>query len=97
MIQRVCNQSLGQERIFEDDKGLTYTELIRQEYGGNDCVFSAGLVEGKNKPPEDTIFVRLEKSGREPTVLLLRPDEAQALAWIACGAVWSHLMNLTNA
>lgn len=88
----VINQSLDKETIFSDENGLTYTEIIRQEYGGNNCVFSAGFVEGESKPNEDTIYVRLEKNGVEPTTLLLRPDEAQALAWIASGVVWSHLM-----
>ena len=96
MIQRACNQSLGEERIFEDDKGLIYTELIRQEYGGNGCVFSAGFVDGENKPQEDTIYIRLEKDAAEAIVLLLRPDETQALAWVATGVVWSVLMDMNR-
>jgi hypothetical protein len=39
-----------------------------------------------------TIYLRLEKDGVEPTTLLLRPDEAQSIAWVASGAVWAHLM-----
>jgi hypothetical protein len=66
--------------------------MIRQEYGGNKCIFSAGFVHGKNRPKVDTIYVRLEKDGVDPTTLLLRPDEAQALASVASGVVWSHLM-----
>lgn len=77
--------------MFEED-GNTFEELIRQEYGGNNCVISAGFVDGDNKPPEDTCYLRLEKDGVEPTVLLLRPDELQAIAWVATGAVWSHLI-----
>jgi hypothetical protein len=96
MRQRVLNHSLNQEKQFKSENGLTYTETIRQEYGGNNCVFSAGFVEGRNKPEEDTIYIRLEKDGVEPTVLLLRPDEAQSLAWIASGVVWSHLIGLKN-
>jgi hypothetical protein len=55
-------------------------------------VISAGFVEGKNKPKVDTCYLRLEKDGVEPTVLLLRPDEIQSIAWVASGAVWVHFM-----
>jgi hypothetical protein len=89
------NKSLGREIVYEED-GLTFTEIIRQEYGGNNCIISAGFVEGDNKPEVDIIYVRLEKDNVEPTVLLLRPDEVQALAWVSSGVVWSHLMNLTQ-
>jgi hypothetical protein len=41
----------------------------------------------------DTIFLRLEKDGIDLTVVLPRPDEMQAIAWVASGAIWSHLMN----
>ena len=80
-----------QDNIYTEN-GLTFTEVIKQEYGGNNCVISAGFVEGDNKPEVDIIYVRLEKDGVEPTNLLLRPDEAQALAWVSSGVVWSHLM-----
>jgi hypothetical protein len=71
------NSSVGCERVWTED-GLTFTEIIRQEYGGNNCVVSAGFVEGENKPEVDTCYLRLEKDGVEPTVLLLRPDEIQS-------------------
>jgi len=58
--------------------------------------FTNGFVEGQNKPEVGTIYVRLEKDGVEPTTLLLRPDEAQTLAWVSSGVVWSHLMNLLD-
>lgn len=74
------------------ESGLTFTEVIRQEYGGNNCIISAGFVKGENKPEVDTNYLRLEKDGVEPTVLLLRPDEMQSIAWVASGAVWSHLI-----
>jgi hypothetical protein len=90
------NQSVREDIRYQDEKGLTYTEIIRQEYKGNHCIFSAGFVEGQRKPSEDTIYVRLEKMDVEPTVLLLRPDEAQILAWITTGVVWSHLMDAKN-
>lgn len=86
------NHSPTTEIRFKDDFSLIYTEIIRQEYSGNNCIVSAGFVEGDNKPSEDTIFIRLEKGGVEATTLLLRPDEAQIIAWIASGVVWSHLM-----
>jgi len=85
------NKTLENERVWKEN-GLTYTETIRQEYGGNNCVISAGFVKGKNKPKVDTCYLRLEKDNVDPTVLLLRPDEIQCIAWIASGVVWSHLM-----
>jgi hypothetical protein len=85
------NKSITSPSIWKE-KGLTFTEIVRQEYGGNNCVISAGFVEGENKPSVDTIYLRLEKDGVEPTMLLLRPDETQAIAWITSGVIWSHLM-----
>lgn len=85
------NQSIDKEIVFSENN-LTFSEVIRQEYVGNNCIISAGFVEGENKPPVDTMYLRLEKDGVEPTVLLLRPDEAQAISWITSGVVWSHLM-----
>lgn len=58
------------EKVWTEN-GLTFTEIIKQEYGGNNCVISAGFVKGKNKPKVDTCYLRLEKDGVEPTVLLL--------------------------
>jgi len=72
--------------------GLTYTEIAKQEYGVNNCKISAGFVKGRGKAKVDTVYVRLEKDGEEPTTILLRPDEAQAIAWVSAGVVWSHLM-----
>ena len=86
------NPSL-KDSISWSENGLEFTEVVRQEYGGNHCVVRAGFVEGENKPEVDTIFLRLEKEGVDPTVLLLRPDEMQAIAWVATGVIWSHLMN----
>lgn len=79
------------------ENGLTFTEIIKQEYGGNNCVISAGFVKGKTKPRVDTCYLRLEKDGVEPTVLLLRPDEIQSIAWVATGTIWSHLMASSSA
>ncbi len=86
------NKSIKYPCIWEED-GLKFTEIVRQEYGGIDCIVRGGFVEGKDKPPADTIFLRLEKNGVEPTTLLLRPDEMQAIAWVASGTIWSHLMD----
>jgi hypothetical protein len=91
----ISNSSIGREKVRTEGR-LTYTELIRQEYGGNNCVISAGFVEGDDKPEVDTCYLRLEKDGVEPTVLLLRPDELQSIAWVASGAVWSHLINVLH-
>lgn len=68
---------------------MKYEELIRQEYGVNHCVFSGGYVDGD---PVDTVYLKLEKDGAEPTTILLRPDEMQALAWICNGVLWSESM-----
>jgi hypothetical protein len=86
---------MGKDKVWKED-GLTFTEILKQEYGGNNCVISAGFVEGRNKPKEDTCYLRLEKDGVEPTVLLLRPDELQTIAWVATGTVWSRLMTASS-
>lgn len=88
----MINQSIKYPCNWSEN-GLKFTEIIRQEYGGNNCVIRAGFVEGDNKPEVDTIFLRLEKDGMEPTNIFLRPDEMQAIAWVASGVIWSHLMN----
>jgi hypothetical protein len=69
---------------------LKLTELGRQEYAGNNAVFSAGLVEGH---PIDTVYLRLERDGEEPTTILLRPDEMAAIAWLCSGVLWSLEMS----
>lgn len=71
---------------------LVYEEILKQEYTGNNCKFSAGFVYGEDKPEEDVLYLCLEKDGVEPTTLLLRPDEAQSLAWLLSGVVWSYLI-----
>ncbi len=85
------NKTITSPRIWQENN-LTFTEVIRQEYNGNNCIVSAGFVEGVNKPPVDTIFLKLEKNNVTPTVLLLRPDEMQAISWVVAGTIWSHLM-----
>lgn len=65
--------------------GYKYTELCAQPYAN--CKFSSGSVEGH---PVDTLYLRWERNGEEPSTLLLRPDEMAAIAWCATGALWSH-------
>lgn len=88
----MINRSISNPITFEEN-GLSFTEVIRQEYIGNGCIISAGFVEGDNKPPVDVIYLRLEKDSVEPTTLLLRPDEAGAINWVMSGVVWSYFMN----
>jgi hypothetical protein len=90
-MRQMKNKSIESEKVWKEN-GLTFTEVIRQEYGGNNCIISAGFVKGRNKPKVDTCYLRLEKDNVEPTVLLLRPDEIQSIAWVTSGTVWVHLM-----
>ncbi|MEW6616591.1 MAG: hypothetical protein AB1401_14135 [Thermodesulfobacteriota bacterium] len=87
------NNSINYSCIWEEN-GLRFTEIIRQEYSGNNCIISGGFVKGKDKPPVDNIYLKLEKDGVEPTILLLRPDEMQIIAWVASGTIWSYLMDI---
>jgi hypothetical protein len=79
------NQS-DTERVWSEG-ALTFCELIRQAY--SNCVFSAGTVTGD---PVDTLYLKLERDGVVDTFLLLRPDEAAALAWCLTGALWSDAL-----
>lgn len=64
-----------------------YHETVRQPY--QNCAFSAGFVEGH---PVDTLYLKLERDGEDPYILLLRPDEAAAIAWCLTGVLWSDHM-----
>lgn len=76
----------GQPFKFAD---FEFRELQRQEYTGNGCVFAVGLVDGAGV---DAYYLWLEKDEfPDPTILLLRPDELASIAWLASGALWSHL------
>lgn len=79
----MINQAIGTEKTWTED-GLTYRELIRQEYTNSS--FTAGEVEGH---PVDTLYLRLERDGNVDTFLLLREDEAAALIWCLSGVLWS--------
>lgn len=87
----MLNQSTEPLTWQEDD--LTFTEVIRQAYAGNNCAFSAGFVEGHSA---DTMYLRFEKDRpdgtRQAAFYLLRPDEMAAVAWLASGVLWSHQM-----
>ncbi len=66
-----------------------FLELARQEYGGNNCIFAVGIVEGHEV---DTYYLWLEKADADdPVIILLRPDELASIAWLATGALWSHM------
>ena len=65
---------------------LEFDEVCRQEYGENNCVISAGIV--RNHPVEDA-YIKLEKDGEEPTLIMVRADELLALSWVATGTAWS--------
>lgn len=69
-------------------------EVDRQEYRGNNCIFSSGLVHGVEP---DVIYLRWEKEGEKQTMLLLRPDEAMRIAALLANAVWSHQMIAIDA
>lgn len=87
-MQRVINQSKNQESWTQDS--LTFTELIRQVYGTNNCVFSAGAVEGH---PVDTLYLAWGKDSDEGGMLLLTKDEMAAVGWCITGALWSALLD----
>jgi hypothetical protein len=71
---------------------LEFEEVIAQPYAN--CAFSAGFVTGH---PHDTLYLRLARDGQEPTTLLLRPDEAAALAWCLTGVLWSERVRLDGS
>jgi hypothetical protein len=73
-------------------RAMTFEELIAQPY--RDCRFSAGFVSGH---PVDTLYLRLERDAASPTTILLRPDEAAALAWCLTGVLWSERLRLDAA
>ena len=89
-ITKLINPSIEYPFTWKEN-GLEFTEVIRQEYAENNCIIRAGFVDGDNKPQVDTVFLRLEKDGEEPTTILLRPDEMQIIAWVATGVILSHL------
>jgi hypothetical protein len=41
----------------------------------------------------DTVYLRFERDGEEPTTLYLRPDEVMACIWLLSGVLWSKEIN----
>lgn len=70
---------------MQQQNGYTYKELIRQPY--LNMVVSAGSVAGH---AVDTVYLKLERNGVEDLLLLMRRDEAVAIAWCLLGTLWSH-------
>jgi hypothetical protein len=71
--------------IVYDPGALVYDEMCSQPY--EDCMISAGLVTGH---PVDTIYLRLSRLGDEEKTILLRTDEAMAVAWCVTGALFGE-------
>ena len=65
---------------------MELVEVDSQEYRGNNCVFSSGLVFGQDP---DVIYLRWQKDSDGPHTLLLRPDEAMRIAALLANACWS--------
>ena len=81
---RLAWQREENAEVVWTEGGLTYTEVICQCY--TNCAFSAGGVAGH---PVDTLYLCAERDDGDRTLLLLRPDEAAALAWCLSGVLWS--------
>ena len=86
-MNKVFNKSQG--KVEWESDGLKFIEIIKQEYGTNNCKFSAGMVEGHI---HDTCYIAWGKDGDEGGMLLLTPDEVAAIGWVATGVLWSGLL-----
>lgn len=87
-ITQIKNLALDVDKEWVDEKGRKFTEVIRQEYTGNSCVFSGGVVEG-SKVPEDKYYLKWERAGEDSTMVLMRRDEIIAVNWICAGIMWT--------
>lgn len=87
MQKRAVNANIEDSQAWEAD-GLKFTEMCRQEYGGNNCVFAAGFIEGH---AVETVYLRWGKDGDEGGMLMLTADELAAIVWVGQGAIWSGL------
>lgn len=81
------NASTIEDKSFEYD-GLQFIEMCRQEYAGNNCAFSAGMIDGHEI---EEVYLKWGKDGDEGGLLMLRADELAAIAWVANGALWGEL------
>lgn len=91
-MEYLKNPSIGSPQTFYVD-GYECEEMIRQVYGGNNCVFSAGVIHDH---PEEHVYLKWQKDGDDGSTLLLKKDELAAIAWIATGTLWSVLMTERN-
>lgn len=90
-MKRITNASIGNETEW-DNEGLHFREICKQEYSKNNCIFSSGEVTGH---PVDTLYICWQKDEDDGGMLLLRPDEMAAIAWICAGSLFSlHLGEL---
>lgn len=68
---------------------ITLIEVNAQPY--ENCVFSSGFVSGH---AVDTMYLRaIRDSGEDDWLILLRPDEMAAMAWLIGGTLWSNEMS----
>lgn len=78
---------LGCRKCGEIESLCICPELIEeawQIYDGNNCKFSAGWLKPAQGPRGvDTMYIRFEKDGVEPTMFYVRPDEMAVIAAIA--------------
>lgn len=87
-MRRVTNQALLSETTWTEG-GLSFREIVRQAYSNS--VFSAGTVDGAGV---DTVYLRWQKDADDGGMLLLRPDELAAIAYVTAGMAWSVLLAL---
>ena len=84
----MAKKAIGEDCVFDlelDDGRVVHCwQAASQPY--QDCIISAGLVEGVGV---DTVYLRFARNGGEPTTLLLRPDEMMAVLHVGAGALWS--------
>lgn len=64
---------------------IKYKQMNKQEY--LNCKFSVGYVFGH---PVDNMYLKLERNGEEPIIILLRTDEMSAINHITAGIIWSE-------
>lgn len=72
---------------LEDGRIAHCREIICQPY--TNFKVSGGLVTGIEP---DTIYFMVGRNDQTPTIFFLRPDEAQAFAWVLTGTLWSHML-----